>query len=172
MSEITIDEGDFRFAFASDASIEVATPLRRYLDQPIPARQRTNVELWAFDEDAERARFDRIQLRLIRLEAALFEEFGARLNSDSKAGLLCLFVGYPAAAVPLISTEPNGVLTATWRAGQGSELAIKCVSRNKLHYSMVNTSAVNPRQVDRQWGTFHNAALFFAENAVARRIAS
>lgn len=127
--------------------------------------------LWGFDELAERSRFDRIQSRLIRLEAAVFEEFGSRLNHESRECLLRLFVSCPTVRAPSISSQPDGVLLATWRSAGGDELVVKCVSRTILHFAMVSRSLTNPQLLDRQWGTSHSPSLFLKVNPLARRIA-
>jgi len=127
--------------------------------------------LWGFDEDASRSRFDRIQKRLIKLESALFEEFDTRIDLASKDCLLKLFIACPSVAAPLISGQPDGGLAATWRSGNKEELAIKCVSPTLLHYSIVSASLTIANKLDRQWGTFHSAPLFFKEHPLARRIA-
>jgi hypothetical protein len=158
--------------FESTSSFDILTARRRLRRPSDVARQPPDALLWGYDEHEERARYARVQQRLIRLEAALFGEFGVSLDLASKECLLRLFVGYPAVSAPLISAQANGILIATWRNGQNEELVIKCVSPAKLHYSIVSISPVGAPEFDRQWGNFHNAALFFSENSLARRIAS
>jgi len=127
--------------------------------------------LWGFDEQVARAHFDRIQARLIRLEAALFEEFDTRIDAQSRDALLCLFVACPSVRPPSISAQPDGVLMATWRRAGGEDLVVKCVSRSKIHFAVVSRSLANANLLDRQWGTYHSPSLFFQQTPVARRIA-
>lgn len=131
-----------------------------------------NALLWCFDEQDERARFQGIQRRLIRLEAALFEEYGARLDSASKDCLYRLFVACPSVRAPLISAQPDGLLVATWRQPNGEELVIRCDGLGSFHYSMVARSNLDGTLSNRQWGSGTGPSVFFAENQVAKRIAS
>lgn len=127
--------------------------------------------LWGFDETSERTRFECIQRRLIRLEAALFEEFGARIDSGSRKCLERLFVGCPTVRAPSISSSPQGILTATWKATDGVEVAIRCVSVHAIQYATVSRSSARAGELDRQWGTNNSPHLFFQESPTARAIA-
>lgn len=128
--------------------------------------------LWSFDEGAESERFESIQRRLVQLEAALFDEFGTRINNASRKCLLRLFVASPLIRAPLISASPDGVLTATWRNALGEDLAIRCIGDSVIHFAITSRSLVQGHVFDRQWGTVHSASLFFAENPSAKRIAA
>jgi hypothetical protein len=127
--------------------------------------------MWGFDEAAEREKHSRVLHRLIRLEAMLFDEYGTRIDASSRDALMRLFVGCPTVRQPSISAQPNGQLTASWRLDGGEELAIRCVSKDVIHYSLSTRAAGGGRALNRQWGTFHSVPLFFKENLVARRIA-
>lgn len=169
MSVFTLDAEIVVESNRSSSTAEA--PARLGSPSPLARRQPADSLLWGFDEPKERARFDRIQRRLIRLEAALFEEFGTRINPSSRGCLLRLFVAFPTVRAPLISAQPDGILTATWRRDGGEELAIKCVSEGLIHYAFASRSPGNLLTLNRQWGTYHNPSLFLTENPVARRIA-
>lgn len=132
--------------------------------------KRPSSPLWGFDEPDERERYERIQKRLIRLEAALFEEFGNRIDTTSRNSLLRLFVTCPSVRAPSISSSAEGFLTATWRAQNGEELVVRCFAHDAIHYAIASRSAA--QAMDRTWGTCHSPSLFFSENALARRIAT
>lgn len=166
MSTITLDEQiqvDSRPSTAVDGG----------LGQP-PLRNRPHVtceDLWAFDEAPEQERYERIEKRLIRLESALFEEYGKRIDRASGEGLKRLFVACPSVRVPIISAQPNGVLTATWRKEDGVELAVRVISRNLLHFALAKRSSAQSQVLDRTWGTHHSLSMYFVDNADARAIA-
>lgn len=141
-------------------------------EAPSRARERSpSGIMWGFDEAAEREKHSRIVQRLIRLEAMLFDEFGTRIDRSSRDALMRLFVSCPTVRQPIISGQPNGQLTASWRLEGGEELAIRCVSVDLIHYSLSTRTALGGRALNRQWGTFHSVPLFFKENPIARRIA-
>lgn len=171
MSTATIDSNlDFRdeplnLAESKDNGINIR---RQRFSQTLPDAR----SLWAYDEQEEHARFTQIQQRLIRLEAALFEDFGARLDSASVGCLQRLFVSCPSIRVPSISSGHDGILTATWKGKANEELAIRCAGNSKIHFAIVSRPGVSGAEMNRQWGTFSSPWLFFDESPVARRIAS
>jgi hypothetical protein len=71
----------------------------------------------------------------------------------------------------LISAQPDGILTATWRNNFGEELTIRCVSAKAIYFAFATRSPTDGKRIDRQWGTFHSPSLFLSVNPAARRIA-
>lgn len=132
----------------------------------------THPMLWAFDEQEERLRFQGIQNRLIRLEAALFDEYGTRLDNGSRQCLFSLFVACPTVRAPLISAQPDGRVVATWRQVDGEELVVRCETADHYSYSLAMRSTVDGSLTNRQWGSGIGPSVFFAENQLAKRIAS
>lgn len=128
--------------------------------------------LWGFDEQRERARYERIQKRLINLEAALFADFGSRLDASSRECLKTLFVACPSIRAPSISSGSDGILTATWKGRNREELAIRFAERAKIHFALVTRSKTDSGKLDRQWGTVHSPSVFFDELPAAKAIAS
>lgn len=127
--------------------------------------------LWAFDEARESARFKAIQTRILRLEAALFEEFGSRITPGSRQCVERLFVTCPTIRTPSISAQPDGFLVCTWSNAAGERLTIRCAGRETLHYAILSRDAVSGQLSNRQWGAFSRPAMFWNENPLARRIA-
>ena len=169
MSVVTLDAELKVESNATGSTEEAQTKVGR---TPLSARRpQVDSILWGFDEPLEKARFDRIQKRLIRLEAALFEEFGSRIDGSSRDCLLRLFVACPSVRAPSISAQPDGILVATWRRDDGQELVVKCVSKEMVHFAFVTRSTERPSMLDRQWGTCHSPSLFLKETPVARSIA-
>lgn len=169
MSEITLDL-ELCVEGGNSISVDHQSPKRvgpRHMSRPTRAPSL----YWGFDEQVEKESFERIQKRLIQLEAALFEEYGARIDTASRDGLNRLFVSYPSVRPPLISTQPDGVLIATWKSGLGEELVVKCSAANVIHYSIIVQVPGGRGALNRSWGTSHTPSVFFAENPVARRIA-
>lgn len=169
MSIVTLDEGIAVGTTSSGATGELPTIRRRSPAGPLPRLNESM--LWGFDESEERARFERIQRRLIRLEAILFEEFGTRIDRSSRDCLLRLFVACPSVRAPLISSQPDGILTATWRNSLGEELTIRCASAEAIHFAYAGRSPADGQRIDRHWGTYHSPSLFLSANPAARRIA-
>jgi hypothetical protein len=160
--EIAIEEKSFGSVDELSSGTKTKTPQQ--------VRSSDNM-LWGFDEVSERQTFDRIRRRLIRLESALFEEFGSRIDQSSQDCLLRFFVAYPTVRQPLISASPNGVLTATWRGEGGEELVIRCAAPDAVHYALTCRAVAGSPVLNRQWGTDRSPALFFTQNESARRLA-
>ena len=168
MSAVTLDT-EIVLANGNSKSLMNANTTRRH-----PTRNCHGSEsiLWGYDEHAERASYDQVQRRLLKLESALFEEFGNRFNLNSKDCLTRLFMGFPSVRSPLISASPEGTLVATWRCDDGEELVIQCLSSSCFNYSIISRSQQNPIEFERQWGTFRSGApIFFSSNPLAKRIA-
>lgn len=167
-SEVTLDSDIEALPSPAGSVAADANGRRSNRRRPPP---HTESAMWGYDETAERARYTTIKARLIRLEAALFEEWGVRIDRSSRECILRLFVAYPSVRVPLITSSPDGILTATWRRDDGQELVIRCISQNVVHFAIVSRSQADPQHMDRQWGTSHSPSLFFTETEKARVIA-
>ena len=139
---------------------------------PVHHRQPLASLLWGPDESEEHARFERIQKRLVRLEAELYEDFGSRLDPESRRCILRIFVTCPSVRAPSISAQPDGILVATWRQQNGEELVIRCATDSMVQFAVVSRTTGNGVALNRQWGVWNCPSVFFAENALARRIAS
>lgn len=146
--------------------------VQRQQRMPVHHRQPLASLLWCVDEPEEHARFERIQRRLVRLEAALYEDFGSRLDPESRRCILRMFVTCPSVRAPSISVQPDGILIATWRQPNGEELVIRCMTDSMVQFAIVSRATGSGVALNRQWGVWNSPSVFFAENPSARRIAS
>lgn len=128
--------------------------------------------VWHTDEVDERLRCEQLRKRLIQLEAALYEDYGSRLDADSVGAFWRLFVAYPAVSAPSLSSSPEGVLLATWRRNRDEVLSIRCAGATLLHFSWVARSSETAGTLDRHWGSTHSPATFFVTNPTARSLAT
>jgi hypothetical protein len=119
------------------------------------------------------ARFEEQELlstvtrRLIELEASFYEDYGAQLDTTSKAGLMCFMRYSPDASFPLLGAESTGKLVATWVHGEEC-LSLRFLDRYRFHFAL--TTAITGQPV-RRWGTAHSLT-FFAEEPDAKRVAT
>jgi hypothetical protein len=180
MSMATFDVDSYEFASISVSSGNVGS------NQSAPFR-RSNREssesvsefasgiadipgLWAFDEQLESESFQKVRRRLLALEADLFNEFGTCLNASSKSCLLRLFVACPTVRVPIITCDPRGILTATWRK-EREEVALRFAGGMLVHYAMVSKATPDAARPDRHWGNLSAPFIFLNDDVQARRIA-
>lgn len=172
MSGITFgDEYDFDSIDVSSYSADYVPPVVNRVQPSRVSDQYAASPLWSIDESVESGRFERIQKRLVRLEAALYEDYGSRLDLDSRESLLRLFVACPSIQAPLISAQRDGVLFATWRGQDSEELVIKFISPKLIHYSLMTKSQLDFEKVDRSYGTIHSPPTFFVHYPIARKVA-
>jgi len=108
-----------------------------------------------------------IRRRLRALAQAYFDDYAQMIDQESEKGFLCLMEYHPRLAIPLISAESTGLITATWVKGVEC-VSLRFIDRHRLHFALTYAIA---GQIKREWNDSSLATVF--ESAPnAKRIAA